>query len=205
MRARWVATSNPRPIPPGRRNARADDAILMRRIASGDKAAMHMLFSSHHASVYRFVLRRLQDNAQAEDMTSDVFLEVWRQAGRFEGRSAVLTWILAIARHKALSVRPRFDQLPFDEGRTDMNRDGADAPDEILHMQDRSNVLRKCLTKLSAQHREIIDLVYYQEQSVEAVATILGIPRNTVKTRMFYARRRLADELKRFGDDYASI
>ena len=205
MHARSVATSNPRPIPHGRRNARADDAILMRRIASGDKAAMHMLFSNHHVSVYRFVLRRLRDNALAEDVTSDVFLEVWRQAGRFEGRSAVLTWILAIARHKALSVRPRFDQLPFDEGQTEANRDGADAPDEILQMQDRSKVLRKCLTKLSAQHREIIDLVYYQEQSVEAVATILGIPRNTVKTRMFYARRRLADELKRFGDDYASI
>jgi RNA polymerase sigma-70 factor, ECF subfamily len=174
----------------------------MKRIASGDKAAMHMLFSNHHVSVYRFVLRRLRDNALAEDVTSDVFLEVWRQAGRFEGRSAVLTWILAIARHKAFSVRPRFDQLPFDEGSTDVIQDGADAPDEILQMQDRSKVLRKCLTKLSSQHREIIDLVYYQEQSVQAVATILGIPRNTVKTRMFYARRRLADELKRFGGHY---
>ena len=177
----------------------------MRRIASGDKAAMHMLFSNHYVAVYRFVLRRLRDKASAEDVTSDVFLEVWRQAGRFEGRSAVLTWILAIARHKAFSARPRLDQSPFDEIRADVSLDNADAPDTILQMQDRNTLLRKCLTRLSAQHREIIDLVYYQEQSVEEVATILGIPRNTAKTRMFYARQRLADELKKFGDDFASL
>jgi RNA polymerase sigma-70 factor (ECF subfamily) len=205
MHTRGVATSNPRLVRRGGRGARADDVILMRRIASGDKAAMHVLFSNHHVSVYRFVLRRLRDRAQAEDVTSEVFLEVWRQAGRFEGRSTVLTWILAIARHKAFLVRPRFHQQPFDESPSEVIRDSAAAPDEILQTQDRNKSLRKCITKLSAQHREIIDLVYYQEQSIQAVATILGIPRNTVKTRMFYARRRLADELKRFGDDYASI
>ena len=195
----WVVTSN------AKRNRRVDDAALMRRIAAGDRTAMHMLFSKHYVSVYRFVLPRLRDKTLAEDVTSEVFLEIWRQAGRFEGRSAVLTWILAIARHKAFSVRPRLDQLPFDESGAEAIRDSADAPDTILQTRDRNRLLRKCVTRLSAQHREIIDLVYYQEQSVEAVATILGIPRNTAKTRMFYARRRLADELKRFGDDYASI
>ncbi|HSV24917.1 MAG TPA: sigma-70 family RNA polymerase sigma factor [Xanthobacteraceae bacterium] len=198
MRDSWVATSN------RKQNRRAADVVLIKRIASGDKAAMHMLFSNHRVPVYRFVLRRLRDKALAEDVTSEVFLEVWRQAGRFEGRSAVLTWILAIARHKAFSVRPRLDEPPFDECRADMNLESVDAPDTLLHIQDRDTLLRRCLTKLSAQHREIIDLVYYQEQSVEAVATILGIPRNTAKTRMFYARQRLADELKKFGDDYAS-
>jgi len=199
MHTSWVANTNLK------RNGCPDDAVLMRRIASGDKAAMHMLFSNHYVSVYRFVLHRLRDKALAEDVTSEVFLEVWRQADRFKGRSTVLTWILAIARHKAFSVRPRLDQMPFDEGKEEVNQDSVDTPDAILQTQDRNKVLRKCLTKLSAQHREIIDLVYYQEQSVGAVATILGIPRNTAKTRMFYARRRLADELKRFGDDYASI
>jgi RNA polymerase sigma-70 factor (ECF subfamily) len=205
MHTRWVAPSNPRPTPREGRNARVDDAILMKRIASGDKAAMHMLFSNHQVSVYRFVLRRLRDKSLAEDVTSEAFLEVWRQAARFEGRSAALTWILSIARHKAFSMRPRLDELPFEEGQAEVIRDGADTPDEVLQTRDRNKVLRECLARLSAQHREIIDLVYYQEQSVQAVATILGIPRNTVKTRMFYARQRLADELKRFGDDYASI
>jgi RNA polymerase sigma-70 factor, ECF subfamily len=188
-----------------KRNGRVDDAVLMKRIASGDKAAMHVLFSNHYVSVYRFVLQRLRDKALAEDVTSEVFLEVWRQAGLFQGRSAVLTWMLAIARHKAFAVRPRLDQLPLDDSGAEEIRDSADAPDVVLQMRQRSRLLRKCLAKLSAQHREIIDLVYYQEQSVQEVATILGIPRNTAKTRMFYARRRLADELRRAGGDYASL
>jgi RNA polymerase sigma-70 factor (ECF subfamily) len=165
---------------------------------------MHTLFSDHHVRVYRFVLHRLRDAALAEDVTSEVFLEVWRQAGRFEGRSTVSTWILAIARHKAFSVRPRFDSSPLDGGGVEANGD-SDAPLAIVQTRDRNNVLRKCLALLPVQHREIIDLVYYQEQPVEAVAAILGIPRNTAKTRMFYARRRLANELKRFGIDSASI
>src|SRR5215469_6382637 len=112
-----------------KRNGRVDDAVLMKRIASGDKAAMHMLFSNHYVSVYRFVLQRLRDKALAEDVTSEVFLEVWRQAGLFQGRSAVLTWMLAIARHKAFSVRPRLDQLPLEESDAEGIRDSADAPD----------------------------------------------------------------------------
>jgi RNA polymerase sigma-70 factor, ECF subfamily len=206
MQTLRVATSNPRPIRRAGPNARAaHDVALLSRIASGDKTAMHVLFSNHHVPVYRFVLRRLQNKVLAEDVTSDVFLEVWRQAGRFEGRSTVLTWMLAIARHKAFSARPRFDHVQFDNSMVEANGDGADAPDAILQTQDRSNMLRKCLTNLSVEHREIIDLVYYQEQSVESVATILGIPRNTAKTRVFYARRRLAEELKRSGVDYTSI
>lgn len=188
-----------------KRDGRVDDTALMKRIASGDKAAMHVLFSKHHISVYRFVLQRLRDKALAEDVTSDVFLEVWRQARLFQGRSAVLTWMLAIARHKAFAVRPRLDQLPIDESGAEEIRDSADAPDMVLQTRERARLVRKCLAKLSVQHREIIDLIYYQEQSVQEVAIILGIPRNTAKTRMFYARRRLADELKRSGVDYASI
>ena len=66
-------------------------------------------------------------------------------------------------------------------------------------------MLRKCLTRLSPAHREVLELVYYQEQSVDSVATILGIPRNTAKTRVFYARKRLADELQKSGVDWIAI
>jgi RNA polymerase sigma-70 factor, ECF subfamily len=177
------------------------DAALLSLVASGDKAAMHALFSKHQVSVFRFVMRRLQHREVAEDVTSEVFLEVWRNAGRFEGRSTVLTWILAIARHKAFSARPRFDHLPYDDSMEEPSEAIGDDQDAIVQHQDRSNLVRDCLTKLSADHREIIDLVYYQEQSVESIAAILGIPRNTVKTRVFYARKRLAEELKKAGVD----
>ena len=178
--------------------------MLIRRVAAADRTAMHILFSKHHVAVYRFVLRRLGDKALAEDVTSDVFLDVWRHAGRFEGRSAVLTWVLAIARRKAFAARARSRRIEFgndliaDQGSTD-------DPDAPLHARDRSVVLRKCLTRLSPEHREVIDLVYYQEQSMDSVATILGIPRNTAKTRVFYARKRLADELKKVGLDWVAI
>jgi len=77
--------------------------------------------------------------------------------------------------------------------------DTADDPHTALEKKDKGAILRKCLTGLSAEHREIIDLVYYHEKSVEEVAEIVGIPENTVKTRMFYARKRLAELLKAEG------
>lgn len=177
--------------------------LLMRRIATADRAAMHTLFSRHHLAVYRFVLQRLHDKALAEDVTSEVFLEVWRHAGRFEGRSAALTWILAIARYKTFTARPH-SGVPSG---SDMacGLENPDDPEAPLQTRDRNTVLRKCITRLSAEHREVIDLVYYQEQSMESVATILGIPRGTAKTRVFYARKRLADELKKSGVDWATL
>jgi len=80
------------------------DEALIGRIAAGDKLAMHLLFARHHVRVYRFVLRLVRDESLAEDLISDVFLDVWRQASRFERRSSVGTWLLAIGRHKALSA-----------------------------------------------------------------------------------------------------
>jgi RNA polymerase sigma-70 factor, ECF subfamily len=176
----------------------------MRRVAAADRNAMHILFSNHHVAVYRFVLLRLQDKALAEDVTSEVFLDVWRHACRFEGRSTVLTWILAIARHKTFAARSNPRRVQFD-GDMAADQDTADDPDAPLQARDRSVVLRKCMTRLSAEHREVIDLVYYQEQSMESVATILGIPLSTAKTRVFYARKRLADELKKSGVDWIVI
>src|SRR5438876_2036914 len=81
------------------------DEVLIGRIASGDRLAMQVLFARHHVRVYRFVLRLVREETKAEDLISEVFLDVWRQADRFEGRSAVSTWLLSIARYKALSAR----------------------------------------------------------------------------------------------------
>ena len=128
-----------------------------------------------------------------------MFLDVWRQAGKFEGRSAVSTWLLAIARFKALSALRRRTDAELDEETAEAIEDTSDDPEVALEKKDKSAVIRKCLVHLSAEHREIIDLVYYHEKSVEEVAAIVGIPENTVKTRMFYARKRLADLLKAAG------
>jgi RNA polymerase sigma-70 factor (ECF subfamily) len=175
------------------------DEVLIGRIAKGDRLAMQVLFARHHVRVYRFVLRLVRNESAAEDLISEVFLDVWRQAGSFEGRSAVSTWLLAIARYKALSALRRQPEEELDENIAEAIEDTSDDPEVAVQKKDTSQILRKCLTSLSAEHREIIDLVYYHEKSIEEVAQIVGIPENTVKTRMFYARKKLAELLKAAG------
>ena len=175
------------------------DEVLIQRIAGGDRLAMQVLFARHHVRVYRFVLRLVRNEATAEDLISEVFLDVWRQAGRFEGRAAVSTWLLAIARFKALSAMRRRTDAELDDETAEAIEDTADNPEVAIEKKDKAAVLRKCLDVLSPDHREIIDLVYYHEKSVEEVAEIVGIPEATVKTRMFYARKKLAEALKAAG------
>jgi RNA polymerase sigma-70 factor (ECF subfamily) len=177
----------------------SSDEGLIQRVAGGDRLAMKVLFARHHVRVYRFVLRLVRNEALAEDVISEVFLDVWRQAGKFEKRSAVSTWLMAIARFKALSaLRRRVDQ-ELDEETAEAVEDRADDPEVVLQKKDKSEILRECLNSLSVEQREIIDLVYYHEMSVEDVAQVVGIPENTVKTRMFYARKKLGELLKASG------
>ncbi len=175
------------------------DEVLIGRIANGDRLAMQVLYARYHVRVFRFVARLVRNEATAEDLISEVFLDVWRQAGRFEGRSTVSTWMLAIARFKAISALRRRSDEELDEETAGAIEDSSDDPATALEKKDKSAIIRKCLMGLSAEHREIVDLVYYHEKSVEEVAEIVGIPVNTVKTRMFYARRRLAELLKTGG------
>ncbi len=172
------------------------DEILVERIAVGDKLAMHALFARRRTLVYRWLYRLVGNETVAEDLLSDVFFDVWQQAGRFEGRSAVTTWLLSIARFKALSARRRRTHAPLDETIENTVADSADDPEIALQKKSRSELLRQAVMKLSPDHREIIDLVYYHEQSVDDCALILGIPAATVKTRMFYARKKLAELVK---------
>ena len=179
----------------------SSDEVLIARIAGGDRLAMQVLFARHHVRVYRFVLRLVRNEATAEDLISEVFLDIWRQAGKFEGRSAVSTWMLSIARFKALSVLRKRPEEELDEETAEQIEDQTDDPETTLAKKDKGAVLRECLSALSAEHREIIDLVYYHEKSVEEAAEIVGIPEATVKTRMFYARKKLSELLKERGID----
>ena len=177
------------------------DDVLVKRIAGGDRMALQVLYARHHLRVYRFTLRLLKDEGKAEDVISDVFLDVWRQAGRFEGRSQVSTWLLSIARFKALSTLRRRPEAELDEAIEASIEDSDDNPDVALQKKDKAAMLRRCLETLSMEHREILDLVYYHEKSVQEAATILGIPEGTVKTRMFHARKKLAELMRAKGID----
>ena len=171
----------------------SSDEMLVERIAAGDKIAMQVLFARHRTNVYRWLFRFVGNETVAEDLLSDVFFDVWQQAGRFEGRAAVTTWLLSIARFKALSARRRRTDAELDETIETTVADSADNPEVALQKKSRSELVRAAMMKLSADHRDIIDLVYFHENSVEDCAMILNIPVATVKTRMFYARKKLAE------------
>jgi RNA polymerase sigma-70 factor (ECF subfamily) len=185
----WVAASRAQAAAP----ESSSDDMLIRRIAQGDQLAMRTLFGRHRVPLYRWLLRLVGDEALAEDLLSDVFLDVWRQAATFESLSSVSTWLLAIARHKALSARRRRTDVELDEKIASSLADPADDPEVMLQKKTRAQLLRQCLARLSPEHGEVIDLVYFHGKSVKEVAEIVGIAEATVKTRMFYARKKLAD------------
>ena len=171
------------------------DGTLIGLIADGDKRAMQVLYARHNVRVYRFILRLTGNQSLAEDLVSEVFLDVWRQADGFESKSQVSTWLLAIARYKALSALRRRTDEHLDDQMAASIEDTADNPETAVGTKNRNTIVQKCLTQLSPAHREVIDLVYYHEKSVAEVAAIVSAPEKTVKTRMFYARKRLSELL----------
>jgi len=180
------------------------DEMLLEGIAGGQKTAMHVLYARHNVRVYRFILRIIGDATIAEDLVSQVFLDVWRTAGQFEGRSQVSTWLLAIARFKALTALRNRKHEDVDQDEVMAIPDSAENPEACMDRSQTCETLRKAVAQLSPAHREIIDLIYYHEKSVEEVGQIIGIPQATVKTRMFYARKHLALLLKQAGIDRAA-
>lgn len=175
------------------------DEVLLQLIADGDKDAMRVLFARHNVRVFRFLTRIVGNDATAEDLLNEVFLEVWRNAGRFEARSQVSTWILAIARFKALASKRRRQHDELDDESSELIEDTADNPEVSVQKTERSALLQQCLQQLSIAHRQVVDLVYYHEQSIEEVAEIIGVPPSTVKTRVFYARKRIAEMMAERG------
>jgi RNA polymerase sigma-70 factor, ECF subfamily len=177
------------------------DEALIGAIAAGNRRAMQTLYARHNVRIYRFVLRLTNDSSLAEDLVSEVFIDVWRGAQGFKAKSRVSTWMLAIARHKALSALRRRSDARLDEYTAAVIADPADDAETTTNNRDRSAIVQQCLLQLSPLHREVLDLVYYHEKSVSEVAEIVGAPANTVKTRMFYARKRMQTLLEAAGLD----
>ena len=171
------------------------DAELIQQIAVADERAMQVFYERHYQAVYRLVCRTLHSTQSAEDIASDVFLEVWSKACCFEGRSEVSTWLFAIARNKSISVRRQRSSEPWDEAAMESIEDDADGPELKLQKQSTDSTVRKCLDQLSPAHRVVIDLVYFHDKSTADAAKTVGIARNTVKTRLFYARKQLTELL----------
>ncbi len=186
----------------GLRVSADDDELQLEKVASGNRQAIGVLYQRHHKRVFHFVRRYVNDVEAAEDLTNDIFIEVWQKASSYEGRSKVSSWILGIARYKALSeVRKRKPVHSKSEEILDAIEDDADDPEMVSQKLDKGAAIKRCIETLSRDHRVILELIYYHEKSIEDVSEILDIPKNTVKTRTFHARKQLSAEMSARGLD----
>src|ERR1700730_13291513 len=184
---------------------RISDELLLKRVAEGNKAAMHIMFARHRVRVFRFIRGMVRNEAIADDLVSQVFLDVWRSANRFESRARVSTWLLSIARFKALSSLRERSYENIDQDDVVGIVDAADTPEVALDRKETNAILRACIDQLSPAHREIIDLIYYHEQSIAEASVIVGIPHATVKSPMFYARKQLTRILASAGFEAPAV
>jgi RNA polymerase sigma-70 factor (ECF subfamily) len=198
-----LVQSNQSPELSGMAPTELSDKALVQLITNEDKRALKLLYLRHHDRVRRFVMRLTGNESIADDVVNEVFLEAWRHAGEFEGRSQVATWLLSIARFKAISACRHRSESQLDDRTAAVIEDVSDNPSIAMEKRQRSDILQKCLAKLTPIHREVINLIYYQGKKIEEVAQSTGTPINTVKTRMHHARLRMANLLAEAGIDRA--
>ena len=168
----------------------SDLSLLLRQSAGGDRAAFARLYQALERPVYRFILSRLNDPHEAADILNEVFMEIWRTAGRFEGRSTVKTWIFGIAYRKTMDHFRRTRRVTTTD---DIPEQVDESPDALacLAAAEEAVHVPHCLGTLSADHRAAIELAFYEDLSYVEIARITGTPEGTVKTRVFHAKRLL--------------
>jgi RNA polymerase sigma-70 factor (ECF subfamily) len=172
---------------------------LLEKIGKQDQAAFQKLYKAFSRKVYAYVLNQLKDPAKAEEVLVDTMYEVWRNPARFRGESAFSTWLIGIARNKALLVfrgrRPDEDHADLDDVAETTADESPDGFAQLAQQQRREGV-QHCMGKLSDEHRECLHLVFYEGMSLAEVAAIQRCPENTVKTRLFHARQKIKNCLR---------
>jgi RNA polymerase sigma-70 factor (ECF subfamily) len=162
---------------------------LLTRMAQGDMAALESFYKLTHSSVYAFIFKRLRNAADAAEVLNEVMLEVWRSAGRFEGRSQVLTWVLGIANYKLLDLLRKRQEHVSEEVPLDLPDPNAVDMSVVLANAADAELVRRCLERLSDDHRMVMHLSFYEELSYQEIAEIADAPVGTIKTRMFHAKQ----------------
>lgn len=172
---------------------------LVRRVADGDRDAFERLYRHHSATAFHVANATLHDHAHAEEVTQEVFLEVWRTAAKFEpGRGSAGSWISTMARHRAIDrIRAVESARARDRSalRGHVDEVAAD-PEELCVARHRLQVLRGALDRLPRDRRAILLKVYVEGLSQSRIAAQLGIPLGTVKSRVAAALRSLREHLE---------
>jgi RNA polymerase sigma-70 factor (ECF subfamily) len=195
----WSASIR-RPWTGAARSGAPDDGELLARVGAKNLDAFEKLYRLYQPRLSRFLSNILQRSQLVEEVLDDTMMVVWETADRFRGSSKPSTWIFAIAYRKALKAKSRWpDPLPDDK--LELEASDEAEPDTQLHQQRLRDALREAMATLSPEHRAVVDLTYFHGMGYRQIAEIVGCPVDTVKTRMFHARRRLKQALSgKFSD-----
>lgn len=181
--------------------ARVDEeAELLARIGGGDLEAFEELYARFSRRVFAFTLRVLRNPELVEEAVSDTFLAIWRSAATFDGRSRASTWIFGVAYRKALRALERrrtVETVTPEE--VNLVEDERTGPAANFAREEESRLLQRALRELPAEQRAVVELTFFQGLSYPEIAAVMACPVNTVKTRMFHARRKLRVALPAFG------
>ena len=195
----------PSPASPASLAAKAlEEAALLQRIAARDRAAFETLYGLYYRRLFAYLLKLIRRAEMVEEALNDVMLVIWSKAASFDGRSRPSTWIFGIAYHKAmkaLSQRAAAPSTPSGAGGEEERAEPVydEQPDSLAERRELASTLGRALHALSPEQRAVVELTYYYELSYQEIAEIVGCPVNTVKTRMFHARRRLKRLLPGLG------
>ncbi len=171
----------------------ATDRDLLAAIVVADKQAFEVLYRRYHRPLFGYLARWLERPEVIEEVINEVMLAVWQGAGKFRGESRVSTWIFGIAYRQAMKAC-RYQTNALEHEVPQLTDHGADARHRDLRL-----VVGEALAELSADHRTVLELTYFQDCSQQEIADIVDCPVGTVKTRMFHARKQLRQLLPRFG------
>jgi RNA polymerase sigma-70 factor (ECF subfamily) len=171
-----------------------DDVTLLRRVADGDRLAFEALYRAYRVRLARFLANLVRKPEVVEELIDDTMMAVWRGAEAYSGASRVSTWIFAIAYRKALRARQRLDE-PLDDRDAEARPSIEPSPEQLLGQSQARAALLSAMDGLSPNHRAVVDLTYFHEFDYREIAEIMACPVDTVKTRMFHARRLLRSAL----------
>lgn len=167
------------------------DAGLLKRIAAEDRHAVAELYARHQRPLTRYLGQLTSDHGLAEEILQDTIVAVWQGAAAFEGRSKVRTWLFAIARRQAHNVLRRRGLQLAGEDALDAVEDPSPGPEEHLLSQSDAEAVHRAIARLPLIHREVLVLNFVNGLRYEEIATVLGVPEGTVKSRLSNARRGL--------------
>ncbi|WP_421853433.1 RNA polymerase sigma factor [Oricola sp.] len=170
--------------------SKEEELALMSRIASGSVEAMRAAYEAHNDAAMRFIMTRVRDPFEAADIAHEVMLDIWRGASAFQGRSSLRSWILSIARNKAIDHIRKHSRQELREPDQQQPDDAPSADTIIAASQDAKRV-RDCIGKLPASQRAAIQLSFFDDLNYAEIAEIEQRPLNTIKTRMFHAKQNL--------------